>query len=212
MILAVALLTQGLSAFALKVDRGGIEEEEVHTREKITVALEELLFDHILDAAGSKGRPVFLILCLFSQKGHGAIQVMQSKRFNPVDAVIPAPLIAGAIGPGNEQAMQNCQEDGPLHIELELPTLQQATDNLVDAQLLPKPFKDDGRTDLLCRSPDISVAAADYQVPRVARYRGLSEEQVNALVSRFTEGRQLGILGEPRVNVLQLNLALDEVK
>ena len=60
--------------------------------------------------------------------------------------------------------------------------------------------------------PDISVAAADYQVPRVARYRGLSEEQVSALVSQFTEGRQFGILGEPRVNVLKLNLALDAVK
>ena len=60
--------------------------------------------------------------------------------------------------------------------------------------------------------PDISVAAASYQVPRVARYRGLSEAQVSALVSRFTEGRQFGILGEPRVNVLELNLALDEVK
>jgi K+-transporting ATPase ATPase C chain len=60
--------------------------------------------------------------------------------------------------------------------------------------------------------PDISIAAANYQVPRVARYRGLSEEQVYALVNRFTEGRQFGILGEPRVNVLQLNLALDQMK
>ncbi len=60
--------------------------------------------------------------------------------------------------------------------------------------------------------PDISVAAALYQVPRVARYRGLTEEQVHSLVNRFTEGRQFGILGEPRVNVLKLNLALDELK
>jgi len=60
--------------------------------------------------------------------------------------------------------------------------------------------------------PDISVAAARYQVPRVARYRGLAEEQVYSLVNRFTEGRQFGILGEPRVNVLKLNLALDELK
>jgi len=60
--------------------------------------------------------------------------------------------------------------------------------------------------------PAISVAAADYQVPRVARYRGLSVEQVKALVNQITEGRQLGILGEPRVNFLQLNLALDAVK
>jgi K+-transporting ATPase ATPase C chain len=60
--------------------------------------------------------------------------------------------------------------------------------------------------------PDISIAAANYQVPRVARYRGLSEEHVKALVNQFTEGRQFGILGEPRVNVLQLNLALDAMK
>jgi K+-transporting ATPase KdpC subunit len=59
--------------------------------------------------------------------------------------------------------------------------------------------------------PDISIAAADYQVPRVARYRGLSEEQVTALVKQYTEGRQFFIFGEPRVNVLELNLALDNL-
>jgi K+-transporting ATPase ATPase C chain len=60
--------------------------------------------------------------------------------------------------------------------------------------------------------PHISIAAALYQVSRVARQRGLSETQVRALVGRFTQGRQLGILGEPRVNVLLLNQALDQIK
>jgi len=57
--------------------------------------------------------------------------------------------------------------------------------------------------------PDISVAAALYQIPRVARLRGLSEATVRALVDKYTTGRQFGFLGEPRVNVLELNLALD---
>jgi K+-transporting ATPase ATPase C chain len=57
--------------------------------------------------------------------------------------------------------------------------------------------------------PEISPAAAQYQVARVAQARKLSASQVQALVSEYTSGRTLGILGEPRVNVLKLNLALD---
>ena len=60
--------------------------------------------------------------------------------------------------------------------------------------------------------PHISPAAAEYQLSRVAKARGLSEESLKELLRRHTQGRQFGVLGEPRVNVLELNLALDAIR
>jgi potassium-transporting ATPase KdpC subunit len=58
--------------------------------------------------------------------------------------------------------------------------------------------------------PHISPAAAEFQMRRVAREHGVSEDEIRRLIAKHTEGRQLGFLGEPRVNVLELNLDLDE--
>jgi K+-transporting ATPase ATPase C chain len=60
--------------------------------------------------------------------------------------------------------------------------------------------------------PHISIAAAMYQIPRVARLRGITEDEVVKIVRENTQGRFLGIIGEPVVNVLQLNMALDKYK
>jgi K+-transporting ATPase ATPase C chain len=59
--------------------------------------------------------------------------------------------------------------------------------------------------------PQISPAAARWQAPRIARIRSLNEAEVSKLIDAHTEGRQFGLLGEPRVNVLSLNLALDRL-
>jgi K+-transporting ATPase ATPase C chain len=111
--------------------------------------------------------------------------------------------------PDNAAASSGSNQ-GPLN-----PALAQAVQGRVDALRAADP----GSTaavpvDLVTTSgsgldPHISPAAALYQVPRVARERKLDVETVRTLVERHIEGRTLGILGEPRVNVLALNLALD---
>jgi K+-transporting ATPase ATPase C chain len=60
--------------------------------------------------------------------------------------------------------------------------------------------------------PDVSPAGAEFQIPRIARERGLSEERVRQVIQQHTAQRTLGLLGEPRVNVLEVNLVLDQVK
>ena len=102
---------------------------------------------------------------------------------------------------------------GPLSQTL-VGTIQQRVDALHAADpgnTLPIPV------DLVTASasgldPDISMEAATYQIPRIARLRGISEAALRILVDRYTTGRQFGVLGEPRANVLLLNLALNEVK
>ncbi|MGG3451818.1 potassium-transporting ATPase subunit KdpC [Domibacillus aminovorans] len=79
----------------------------------------------------------------------------------------------------------------------------------------PDVNKEDIPADLLTNSgsgldPHISPMAAEIQVPRVASERGLSEEELEKLIEKHTEGRQFGVFGEPRVNVLKLNMALDQ--
>lgn len=59
--------------------------------------------------------------------------------------------------------------------------------------------------------PDITPANAEFQLPRIAKERGISKDALRALVNKHMEGRQLGFLGEPRINVLELNLDLDQL-
>lgn len=118
-----------------------------------------------------------------------------------LSATSPGPYNAAASGSSNF---------GPLH-----PGLQQAAQQRISALQTDSPSREPFPVDLVTASasgcdPHISPAAAEFQVPRVARSRKMSEETVRDLVRRHTEGRQFGVLGEPRVNVLRLNLALDQ--
>lgn len=118
-----------------------------------------------------------------------------------------------AAGSGYDDTLSGGSNKGPTDLQLADTLVAQAVDSAVK---LDGAIRGHVPADLVTRSgsgldPDISPASAILQVARVARARGLDTAVVGALVERHVEGRQLGFLGEPRVNVLRLNLALDSL-
>ena len=118
-----------------------------------------------------------------------------------------------AAGAGYDGGASSGTNKGPTDLKLADTLIAQAVDSEVKLDGAVK-----GRipSDLVTSSgsgldPDISPASAELQVARVARARGLAPDVVRSLVARHTEGRQIGFFGDPRVNVLKLNLALDSI-
>ena len=132
---------------------------------------------------------------------HGRPSATTDTDPNDATKTVPAPYNAGNSGGSNAG-----------------PTSKALTERVRgDADKLKQENKAPIPVDLVTTSasgldPDITPAAAEFQVPRVAKSRNLPQNRVRALVAENTNDRQLGILGEPRVDVLKLNLALDALK
>ena len=113
-----------------------------------------------------------------------------------------------AAGNGYDAANSNGSQLGPTNQHLIERVQTDVASNQADNPGRPVPV-DLVTTSASGLDPDISPAAAEFQIPRVAKQRRASEDQVKQLVRGHTQPRQLGLLGEPRVNVLELNLDLD---
>lgn len=122
----------------------------------------------------------------------------------------PRPSAAGA---GYDDTLSGGTNKGPTDLKLADTLIAQAVDSAVklDGAVKGRVPSDLATSSASGVDPHISPASALLQVARVARARGLAEPMVRALVERHIEVRQFGFLGEPRVNVLRLNLALDSL-
>ena len=132
---------------------------------------------------------------------HGRLSATTAPDPNDSTKTVPAPYNAANsggsnLGPSNKALIDRVQSDMEA-LKKENPSMP------VPADLVT--------TSASGLDPDISPEAALFQVPRVAKARNLPEDRVRQLVTDNTQGRLLGLLGEPRVNVLQLNLALDKL-
>jgi potassium-transporting ATPase KdpC subunit len=113
-----------------------------------------------------------------------------------------------AAGSGYDATNSNGSQLGPTNQHLIDRVKTDVATNQADNPSQPVPV-DLVTTSASGLDPDISPAAAAFQVPRIVKERGILEDQVKQLVAEHTQSRQLGLLGEPRVNVLELNLDLD---
>jgi potassium-transporting ATPase KdpC subunit len=132
---------------------------------------------------------------------HGRPSATTAPDPNDSTKTVPAPYNAANsggsnLGPSNKALIDRVQGDMEA-LKKENPSMPVPTDLVT--------------TSASGLDPDISPEAALFQVPRVAKVRNLPEDRVRQLVADNTQGRLLGLLGEPRVNVLQLNLALDKL-
>jgi K+-transporting ATPase ATPase C chain len=156
---------------------------------------------------------------LFPRQANGSLVIVDGRvvgsaligqRFARAEYFHARPSAAGAGYDGSASAGTN---KGPTDLKLADTLIAQAVDSEVK---LDGAVRGRVPSDLVTASgsgldPHISPASAELQVARVARARGLTEAAVRAVVARHTQGRTFGFLGEPRVNVLMLNLALDSV-
>jgi K+-transporting ATPase ATPase C chain len=132
---------------------------------------------------------------------HGRPSATTDTDPNDATKTVPAPYNAGNSGGSNA---------GPTSKAL-IERVKGDTDKLKEENQAPVPV-DLVTTSASGLDPDVTPAAAEFQVARVAKARNLTQDRVRALVAEATQDRFLGILGEKRVNVLKLNLALDAVK
>jgi K+-transporting ATPase ATPase C chain len=132
---------------------------------------------------------------------HGRPSATTDTDPNDSTKTVPAPYNAGNSGGSNAGATSKSLIE---RVQGDVDTLKKENGGSIPVDLVT--------TSASGVDPNITLAAAEFQVQRVAKARNLPEERVRALVAGATEDRFLGILGEARVNVLKLNLALDAVK
>ena len=106
---------------------------------------------------------ILFIFDLFPEKGHGTVEMMERQTLHPVDDVLPMPPVAGPVGTGGEEPVQDRQENGSFYIEAELPPGEKTMKYPVHPHLFPEPLEDEGRSDLLRLGTEAVIPVGQYE-------------------------------------------------
>ena len=155
MVLALAVLAEGVATVAGEEQRGGVEEHQVERAEQVAASSEQLLLDEVFDAPRRRGGIGFAFTERLAEPAHRAVQMLQLERFGAVDGLVTAPLKRAAVGAGDHETVQHGHEHRTFDIEVMVAGGQQLAHDLLAAGLTPQPFEDQRRAD----RDDVGVGA-----------------------------------------------------
>jgi len=162
-VLPVAEPAETLSSLAFEVDGGGTKEDKLDPGEEIPIGREQAFFDKVLYASGREGGGAALVLQGLAKEGHGPVHLVERPRLGLPDGTITPPALTGAVRAGFEEPVEYGHKDSPFHIELELASPQEPTENLPDAELLPEPLEDQIRPNSDSAGIHITLARKDKE-------------------------------------------------
>ncbi len=212
-VLGMTALAERVAAAALEVQRRGVHEHHGQLAEQVAAARKQPLLDLVLDAARrQRARRLLGLRQLFAQPAHGAIEMMELQLIDAVDAVIVAPMLAGAVGTRHHEAMQHRQEHCTLDRELEPAPGQELLNHGAATALLPQPFEQKCGADAPTRQVRNAAVLDQRQDHRALRQSGRRARQAIEIAAGLDHFLAAEIADDALLGLAVLANGLDQIQ